>query len=84
MFAAGSINGIDPPEHTRLRRLVSSAFTARRVEAMRPPVAAIVPEPTRIAGQLGRAMTRWIVGVDQDTCIGLPCASARHRGAGGP
>jgi len=42
MFAAGSINGIDPPEHTRLRRLVASAFTARRVEAMRPRVAAIV------------------------------------------
>jgi cytochrome P450 len=42
MFAAGSINGIDPPEHTRLRRLVASAFTARRVEGMRPRVATIV------------------------------------------
>src|SRR5262249_60105020 len=39
MFAAGSINGIDPPEHTRLRRLVASAFTAPRVEGLRPPVA---------------------------------------------
>jgi len=42
MFAAGSINGTDPPEHTRLRKLVASAFTARRVEALRPRVAAIV------------------------------------------
>jgi cytochrome P450 len=42
LFAAGSINGIDPPEHTRLRRLVSSAFTARRVEALRPRVTSIV------------------------------------------
>jgi cytochrome P450 len=42
MFAAGSINGMDPPEHTRLRKLVASAFTARRVEALRPRVAAIV------------------------------------------
>ena len=44
MFAAGSINGIDPPEHTRLRKLVASAFTARRVEALRPRVARIVDE----------------------------------------
>jgi cytochrome P450 len=42
MFAAGSINGMDPPEHTRLRKLVASAFTARRVEALRPRVASIV------------------------------------------
>src|SRR6516165_2777871 len=42
MFAAGSINGMDPPEHTRLRKLVASAFTARRIEALRPRVAAIV------------------------------------------
>jgi cytochrome P450 len=42
MFASGSINGMDPPEHTRLRKLVASAFTARRVEALRPRVADIV------------------------------------------
>jgi cytochrome P450 len=41
-FAAGSLIGLDPPEHTRLRKLVASAFTARRVEALRPRVAAIV------------------------------------------
>jgi cytochrome P450 len=44
VFAAGSINGLDPPEHTRLRKLVASAFTARRVEALRPRVAIIVEE----------------------------------------
>jgi cytochrome P450 len=32
----------DPPEHTRLRRLVTQAFTPRRIEAMRPEVEAIV------------------------------------------
>ena len=32
----GSIVEMDPPEHTRVRRIVSKAFTARRVEALRP------------------------------------------------
>jgi cytochrome P450 len=44
MFAAGSINGMDPPEHTRLRKLVASAFTVRRIDALRPRVASIVGE----------------------------------------
>src|SRR5579872_1573198 len=44
MFAGSSINGMDPPEHARLRKLVTSAFTARRVEALRPRVAGIVSE----------------------------------------
>ncbi|MEU4379293.1 cytochrome P450 [Micromonospora echinofusca] len=32
----GGILSMDPPEHTRLRRLVAKAFTARRVEELRP------------------------------------------------
>ncbi|SDQ29460.1 cytochrome P450 [Thermostaphylospora chromogena] len=39
-----NILAMDPPEHTRLRRLVSKAFTPRRVEQMRPNVQAMVDE----------------------------------------
>ncbi|MCQ9130127.1 cytochrome P450 [Streptomyces hilarionis] len=39
-----SLVGMDAPEHTRLRKLVSKAFTARRVEALRPRVVELVGE----------------------------------------
>lgn len=39
-----SILGMDPPDHTRLRRLVSKAFTPRTIEALRPRVERMVDE----------------------------------------
>ena len=33
---------VDPPDHTRLRRLVSAAFSVRRIEGLRPQVQAVV------------------------------------------
>jgi len=35
---------VDPPRHTRLRRLVNKAFTPRVVESLRPRIAAVVDE----------------------------------------
>ncbi|MEU0358757.1 cytochrome P450 [Streptomyces cyaneofuscatus] len=39
---ATSIMGMDPPDHTRLRRRVMRAFTVRSIEALRPRIQEIV------------------------------------------
>jgi cytochrome P450 len=39
---SGSMLGHNPPEHTRLRRLVSSAFTARRVQALGGEISTLI------------------------------------------
>ncbi|MDK0523522.1 cytochrome P450 [Streptomyces sp. ML-6] len=45
----------DPPDHTRLRRLVSGAFTARRVAGLRPRVQEIADRLLDEIGPDGRA-----------------------------
>ncbi len=35
---------VDPPDHTRLRRLVSAAFSVRRIERLEPHVRAVVDD----------------------------------------
>lgn len=46
------ILAMDPPDHTRLRTLVAKAFTARRVEELRPRVRELA---VRLAGDLKAA-----------------------------
>ena len=42
--AAARSSSLDPPDHTRLRRLVSSAFTVRRIERLRDRARVLVAE----------------------------------------
>ncbi|HEY2639936.1 MAG TPA: cytochrome P450 [Streptosporangiaceae bacterium] len=44
----------DPPDHTRLRRLVSKAFTPRAIEALRPRITALVDDMLDEAERKGR------------------------------
>jgi cytochrome P450 len=41
---ADGMVSMDPPEHTRLRKLVAGAFTEKRIQALRPRVARIVDD----------------------------------------
>ena len=43
-FTQGNFVGMDPPEHRRLRTLVSQAFTPRVVEGLAPRIEALVTE----------------------------------------
>lgn len=55
----------DPPEHTRLRRLVVKAFTARRVEQLRP-------RAEQIAGDLLDEMQKAGPPADLVRCFAVP------------
>ena len=53
-----TILNIDPPDHTRIRGLLTKAFSAPRIEAMRPTIEALVDailDRAIAAGESGRA-----------------------------
>ena len=54
IFEAGGLLNSDPPDHTRLRRLVQRAFTPRIVAGLRPSVERIVAELLDGADRSGR------------------------------
>jgi cytochrome P450 len=62
----GSMLRMDPPDHSRLRSLVSRAFTPRTVEGLRPRIEAIVDE------ELGRAASKGRMDVIGELAYPLP------------
>src|SRR5712672_999267 len=57
---------LDPPDHTRLRSLVTKAFTARRIADMRPRIARLVNQ------QLDRVADKGAMDVIRDLAHRLP------------
>lgn len=49
----GFITQYDPPEHTRLRRVVSPAFTVRRMERFRPQVQQVIEDTLESIESIG-------------------------------
>lgn len=54
-FRGQSILDRDPPDHTRLRRLVAKAFTRRAIEARRPHIVELVDGMLDEVAEAGRA-----------------------------
>lgn len=65
---AGNLLGFDPPEHTRLRRMLTPSFTVRQMRRLEPRIAQIVED------HLG-AMERSGPPVDLITAFALPIPS---------
>lgn len=50
---AGNLLGLDPPEHTRLRRMLTPEFTVRRMRRLEPRIAEIVDDHLDAMEQAG-------------------------------
>ncbi|MGD0245658.1 MAG: cytochrome P450 [Streptosporangiaceae bacterium] len=77
---ADAIIAKDPPEHTRLRKLVARAFTEKRIQALRPRVARIVDDliDTMLAGprpgDLSRGFSLMVPASVICVLLGVPIA----------
>ena len=63
---ARAMLNVDPPDHTRLRRLVSKAFTPRMIEGLRPLVERLVDQHLDAVAPAGR------MDVIADLAVPLP------------
>ena len=87
---ARSIISIDPPDHTRIRKLVQPSFTGRGMEAMRPSIQKIVDDlldtAEREAEARGETPAQPADGADQPVRLPLPghghLRPARHPARG--
>ena len=50
---AGNLLGLDPPEHSRLRRMLTPEFTIRRMKRLEPRIVEIVDAHARRDGNAG-------------------------------
>jgi cytochrome P450 len=50
---AGNLLGLDPPEHSRLRRMLTPEFTARRMKRLEPRIAEIVTQQLDVMESAG-------------------------------
>ncbi len=66
-----SLLWIEPPEHTRIRKLVAAAFTPRSVEALRAPAQALAH--TLLAPLVARGHMELLTDFAQPFSIGLIC-----------
>ncbi len=60
---------MDPPDHDRIRRLVSKAFTPRALDAIRPAIQPLVDQ------ELDRVATRGEMDLVSDLALMVPAAS---------
>lgn len=67
-----SIMSMDPPEHTRLRKLVAKAFTARHIERLRPRVTEMTHGLLDVMEEQGRPADL-VQGLARPLPIGVIC-----------